>query len=478
MTSRKKHRSDQDGNNREQFRILESAHRQILDTVGRRRPESGGILLGSRNDYVVQKFVFDAGGSMSSAAYDPDVVFINRTIKKEWNDNGLAFLGFIHSHPRGVSRLSGDWGNNTGDVGYMRAIFKAIPALKKFLVPIMFSPADGGELIIFPYIAYRDREHEYFAGEYTIIKDSQYQAPVIKVDPVSQEFNSQRLEGSVDTRLMRDAKVVCVGIGGANGICESLVRSGLGHIVLVDFDNVDSNNLVTQGYYIDDIGKPKVDVLKERLLNINRQLKVETFNRDFTEIPDGDMKAIMDGTDLILMMTDSFHAQARGNIIGLRHQVPTVFAMVYELARCAEITFMIPGVTPACHRCAVSDRYNAYLKKGYQNKVTSTGSTHFHTTYLNGAIGLLALSILHRRTRGVEFGGWFGSKWDRNLIQLRMSPFYDSPLFARTFEGIERVYCMDSVWQRIEPERPPKYENCPDCGGQGNLKKAAELHQW
>ena len=46
------------------------------------------------------------------------------------------------------------------------------------------------------------------------------------------------------------------------------MRSGLGDIVLIDFDVVEENNLVTQGYYVSDIGKLKVDVLKERLLNM------------------------------------------------------------------------------------------------------------------------------------------------------------------------------------------------------------------
>ncbi len=452
--------------------FLDSAYREILKTVGSRMPESGGILLGNREDFVVQKFVFDPNGHTTGAAYDPDIEFINQTIKKEWEENGLALLGFIHSHPRGVSRLSGDYGNATGDIGYTKAILKAIPALEKFLVPIMYSPTDGGELKIFPYVAYKGQEENYQTANLRIIKDEEYEAPKPVDEKQKQKefvFNPSRLKGSVDVDLMTNSHVVCVGVGGANGICESLVRSGLGSITLIDFDVVDDNNLVTQGYYISDIGKPKVEALRERLLNINPKLKVRTINGNFLELSDEVEQSIFWRCDLLLMMTDSFHAQAHGNVIGLKYHVPTIFAMMYERARCSEITFMIQGITPACHRCAVSSRYAAYLDEGYENDVTSTGSTNFHTSYLNSSIGLLALAIMHRDTENYEFSNWFGDKWERNLIQMRTSPFYESGLFERTFEGVERVYCFDSIWQKIEAEAPPKYQSCPDCGGTGDL---------
>lgn len=458
----------------EKFVITKSAYEEILRTVGKRMPESGGILLGSRENYIVQKFIFDPTGSMSSAAYDPDINFINKTIKKEWEENGLALLGFIHSHPRGVKRLSGDWGGNTGDIGYTKAILKAIPDLKKFLVPIMFSPSDGGPLEIFPYIAYRGNEENYQSGELTIIRDDEYRTET-KVKEVKKEkefeFNPARLEGAVDYEMMRKTKVICVGVGGANGICESLVRSGLGSITLIDFDKVDENNLVTQGYYISEIGKLKVEALAERLLNINPKLKVRTIAKDFLKLTDSEQKEIFSDAGLLLMMTDSFYAQAHGNIMGLKYQVPAVFATMYNKARGSEITFTIPGITPACHRCAVSSRYNAYLSEGFVNNVTSTGSTNFHTQYLNSVIGLLSLAILHHATEGFEFSRWFGDRWEKNLIQLRMSPFYEGKLFAKTFNGIEKVHCFDSVWQKITPDAPPEYAECPDCGGLGDLSK-------
>src|SRR5437660_9127668 len=108
------------------MRFVDGVFHHVEDTIGYLQAETGGILLGDRDDYVVQKFVFDRSGRRSGAAYDPDVGFLNRIVKDEWNNNKLALLGFVHSHPRGVERLSGDYGDGIGDLGYLKRIFEAM----------------------------------------------------------------------------------------------------------------------------------------------------------------------------------------------------------------------------------------------------------------------------------------------------------------------------------------------------------------
>jgi hypothetical protein len=156
------------------MKFTQQAYRDIENTVGTKRAETGGILLGLRDDYIVTKFIFDHKGSTSRCGYDPDVAFINGRIKEEWDKNGLELLGFIHSHPPGVTRLSGDWGNGYGDIGYLKAIFRAIPALDQFLVPIVFSTADtrSREMQIRPYIAFRGAEENYQEAEVKIISSA------------------------------------------------------------------------------------------------------------------------------------------------------------------------------------------------------------------------------------------------------------------------------------------------------------------
>jgi hypothetical protein len=152
----------------EDVRFVASAFADLVAFVGHAPPETGGLLLGSRQDYVVKKFIFDESGSRSYASYDPDVTVLNKIVKHEWEEHGLQLIGWAHSHPRGIERLSGDYGAATGDIGYLNSIFRAMPALSKFIVPIIFS-TDDGPLAIYPYVAYRDRVEGYRLGRLVVL---------------------------------------------------------------------------------------------------------------------------------------------------------------------------------------------------------------------------------------------------------------------------------------------------------------------
>ncbi len=452
------------------------AYAAMTETVGTFPAETGGILLGNRDDYVVQKFIFDANASTGSTSYDPDIAFLNREVKREWEENGLAFLGFVHSHPRGLSRLSGDMGNGIGDQGYIQRIFDSMPNLTHFLAPIVFPSSGKMAMKIFPHIVRRENVKDYKTGTIRIVPAY---APGSTEPQRKTEIDTSRIEGAVSAKKMAESHVVCVGIGGASGICEDLVRTGLGALTVIDFDHVDPSNLTTQGYERRDISVYKAKALGRRIRRINPMCTYIPIEKNFLEMDEDEIEAIISGADVLLMMTDDFQAQARGNLVSLKYQIPTVFGIMYEKARGAEITFNLPGVTPACHRCATSPRYEQY-DQGYTNQVTSQASTVFHTHYFNSAIGMITLALLHNDIEGVEFGNWFGTRWDRNLIQLRLNPRYAEgfpdgrSLFERTFsapDAARRTFAFDAIWQTIEPETPPRYAACLDCGGVGDLRQ-------
>jgi hypothetical protein len=158
------------------IKITHSALGSLIATVGQYKPETGGLLLGSRHDNIIRKFVFDQWGSSTRASYDPDPSKLNPIIKSEWRENRLALVGWTHSHPWGASRLSGDYGRNTGDVGFLRAIFAAMPSIQTFFVPIVFSSAEGA-LTLHPYIVERDQVERYRLGRFVPIADSEAPDP-------------------------------------------------------------------------------------------------------------------------------------------------------------------------------------------------------------------------------------------------------------------------------------------------------------
>ena len=87
------------------------------------------------------------------------------------------------------------------------------------------------------------------------------------------------LIGKEKLKQLKKKHVLICGVGGVGSfVAESLSRSGIGKLTLVDFDTIDESNLNRQLMTSkNNIGKSKVDVLKERLENISN-CKIKTIN--------------------------------------------------------------------------------------------------------------------------------------------------------------------------------------------------------
>ena len=86
----------------------------------------------------------------------------------------------------------------------------------------------------------------------------------------------EKIIGKENLLKIKNTSVMVVGVGGVGGyVVESLVRSGIENIIIVDHDIVDVTNKNRQIIALDStIGKKKVDVLKSRILDINPNTKV------------------------------------------------------------------------------------------------------------------------------------------------------------------------------------------------------------
>jgi sulfur carrier protein ThiS adenylyltransferase len=76
---------------------------------------------------------------------------------------------------------------------------------------------------------------------------------------------------------LKQATVGIAGVGGLGSpVAIALARSGVGALVLADFDVVEPSNLNRQQYFIDQIGQPKVQALATTLARIHPGIRVET----------------------------------------------------------------------------------------------------------------------------------------------------------------------------------------------------------
>ena len=92
------------------------------------------------------------------------------------------------------------------------------------------------------------------------------------------------LLGADNVEKLKSKKVIIFGIGGVGGYtCEALVRTGVGRIDIVDNDTVSLSNINRQIIALHStVGKKKVDVMKARMLDINPNVVVNSFDTFYT----------------------------------------------------------------------------------------------------------------------------------------------------------------------------------------------------
>ena len=96
---------------------------------------------------------------------------------------------------------------------------------------------------------------------------------------MTQFIRSELLLGENSTKILQTKKVAVFGVGGVGGyVAEALGRSGIGAIDLFDNDTVSVTNINRQIVALHStVGRLKVDVMKDRLLDINPNVVVGTF---------------------------------------------------------------------------------------------------------------------------------------------------------------------------------------------------------
>jgi tRNA A37 threonylcarbamoyladenosine dehydratase len=95
---------------------------------------------------------------------------------------------------------------------------------------------------------------------------------------------AEMLIGAQALQKLKNSKVAVFGIGGVGAFAvEALARSGVGSFVLIDDDVVCLTNLNRQLHAtLETLGRPKVEVMKERILSINPDAKVVTRQEFYT----------------------------------------------------------------------------------------------------------------------------------------------------------------------------------------------------
>ena len=272
-------------------------------------------------------------------------------------------------------------------------------------------------------------------------------------------MNSQRIQSEIDVTKMQQSHLTVV--GGAYGIGCDLARCWLGSIACIDFDRVDPTNPARQDLNSSDIGSLKVEAASAMIQRANPQTEVSFLPYDFCSLTPEFIDAHLGHTDLLVMATDFFPAQARGNIESLRLRKPAVFIGLYAGGRAGEIIYHVPGgPTEACYRCIASSRYAAFGRQSLTREAFSSGGTILDLHLVDAIAGQICAGIL---TRGADnrLGRLIDQLGNRNLLQVKMDPEYklgERDIFREYLGDHPANFSFNTIALPMEAEK-----DCPDC---------------
>ncbi len=232
-----------------------------------------------------------------------------------------------------------------------------------------------------------------------------------------------RIRSVIDIEKMQGSRVGLIGAGGSFDLGCNLVRSGLGEIVLTDYDVVDESNIARQGHSSEHIGQPKVNAMAETLGRINRATRVQCQMADFTGFCDDEIDALYGDCDLLIFGTDSFPCQARGNEVALRLDIPAIWIGLYPGGVAGEIIWWNPEQKP-CFQCICGARYERQadvLTGSVEKSASSAGATVFDIAIVDGVAGQIAIGLL---TQGANnrFGTLIDQLGTRQCLQIGIDP--------------------------------------------------------
>ena len=146
---------------------------QIRETIGSRHAETGGMLGTTDGGRTIDHFYFDRSASVSGVTYSPDTDTLNDVIAK-WNEQGIKFCGFIHSHPLGSKAPS------LGDYIYAKRILSCMELPNDtMMMPIVQVFCPKKRCIAIEYYEYRP--------EHTHVTESESAVESPTAEPVSSE---------------------------------------------------------------------------------------------------------------------------------------------------------------------------------------------------------------------------------------------------------------------------------------------------
>lgn len=135
--------------------------------------------------------------------------------------------------------------------------------------------------------------------------------------------------GKEGQQKLLKAKILIVGCGGlGNAVAPYLAASGIGEITLVDFDVIQVSNLHRQVFFsTSEVGKLKVEVLRDSILKQNPAIKINAINLALNK---DNAKKLIEDHDLVVDCTDSLPIKYLLNDVSVLLNKPLIYGSLYK----------------------------------------------------------------------------------------------------------------------------------------------------
>jgi len=237
-------------------------------------------------------------------------------------------------------------------------------------------------------------------------------------------------------KRLKAAKVLCIGAGGLGSpLALYLAAAGIGTLGLVDFDVVDVSNLQRQILHATpDVGRPKIDSAREKLLALNPDLDVP---RHDAPIDSGNALEIFARYDVIVDGTDNFPTRYLVNDACVLLGKPNVYGSIFRFDGQLAVFYAEEG---PCYRCM-------FPEPPPPGMVPSCAE--------GGVFGVICATIgAGQATEGIKLLTGIGE-----------------PLIGRM-----QIYdALEARWQTIKVNKDPE---CPVCGKNPTVTELIDYEQF
>ncbi len=235
---------------------------------------------------------------------------------------------------------------------------------------------------------------------------------------------------------LKQSSALVVGAGGlGNPLLQYLGAAGVGRIGIVDFDVIDLTNLQRQVMYgTKDVGRKKLEVSKERLLQINPNVDVQTYD---TRLTSENAMEILKDYDVVIDGTDNFPTRYLVNDASVLLGKPNVYGSIFRFEGQASVFWAEKG---PCYRCL-------YAEPPPPGLVPSCAE--------GGVLGVLP--------------GIVGSIQAIEAIKI---------LLGRGETLVGRLLVFDALRMRFRELRLRKSPDCPICGPNATIKELIDYEEF